>query len=155
MVGKSRGLWPWVAGLYAPGPLLMTDPSRMRTFWLRLCALAAFSCVLLIGRGAHAAAPMCGERGESIAAPPVGMPTPTSTLHAERPCDALTLILDQETPQRRAPRPLTFEPAPDRAMPVVVLLAPAPEVARIAAGQSSDQLTPNLFARSLYRPPRV
>jgi hypothetical protein len=83
------------------------------------------------------------------------MPTPTTTLHAERPCDALTLILDQETPQRHAPQKVTFEPAPDRAMPVVLLLAPSPRLARVAAGSREDPLPQNLFARSLYRPPRV
>jgi hypothetical protein len=133
----------------------MTDLVTLRTLCLRLCALCAFSCALLVGRGAQAAAPMCGEHGQSIAAPPIGLPTSTAALHGERPCDALTLILDQSTPSRQAPQKLSFEPAPDRALPVVLVLGDSPRLMRLAAPAANAFAPSDPLSRSVYRPPRA
>jgi hypothetical protein len=133
----------------------MTRLVNTRTLWVRLCALAAFSCALLVGRGAFAAAPMCGEHAESIAAPPIGTPTSTASLHAERPCSALTLMLDQSAPDRQAPQKVTIEPAPDRVLPVLSAFVACPVLARLPAPSAETLPAPQRRLPSVYRPPRA
>lgn len=133
----------------------MTDLVRPRAFWQRLLALAAFACALLAGRGAQAAAPMCSEHAESIAAPPIGTPASNAALKAERACDALTLMLDQKAPERQAPKKVTFEPVPDRVLPVVRSLSSPPLLVRLSAPAAEDFSPPEPLSRSVYRPPRA
>ncbi|MEP7051524.1 MAG: hypothetical protein ABJB12_14280 [Pseudomonadota bacterium] len=124
--------------------------------WLtRLCALAAFVLSLSWAPSAFAAAPMCGPRAQSITAPPVGTSASTDSLSAPTPCDAGAPLHAANTPNREAPRTLSFPDQPLRALPISAIFGPCPVSARLSAAAAERARLPPGFARAIERPPRA
>jgi hypothetical protein len=122
-------------------------------FRLLMVALAA-TVVVLVAPHARAAVPMCGEHAETIAAPPIMMPSKNLVLDRVSPCPSEEAELGQAPSD--APRPNTAkgDDGPLRAWPALVYLPSAP----VAPAQFVDADVPALpagFADSIYRPPRA
>lgn len=132
------------------------SPLIPRHVWLvRLCTLTAFVLCLGWSLSARAAVPMCGARGQSIAAPPIGTPTRDDSLSAGAPCDQAGPLRAASVPDRESPQPLSFYELPIRALPVLPRIAPCPVVARLPAAAAIQALIATGFARSIDRPPRA
>lgn len=138
-------------------PSAMPFPDcRPRPAWLvHLCTLAAFVLCLGWAASASAAVPMCGARGQSIAAPPIGTPTRDDALSAGTPCGQLDTLRALGVPEREAPQKLSFYELPIRALPVLPRIAPSPNTARVSAAPVADEVVATGFARSIDRPPRA
>jgi hypothetical protein len=97
---------------------------------------------------------MCGARGQSIAAPPIGTATRDDALSAGAPCELAGPLHALGLPQHEAPQQLSFYELPLRALPVL------PRVVECAPGTLSlppaaeHELATTGFARSIDRPPR-
>src|SRR5450432_3234324 len=90
-------------------PSRMPPSPRSRHTWLvHLCTLTAFVLCLGWVASASAAVPMCGARGQSIAAPPIGTPTSDAALTAGSPCEQAGPLQAVGVPQREAPQQLSF-----------------------------------------------
>ena len=127
-----------------------------RHVWLvRLCTWAAFVLSLGWAASASAAVPMCGARGQSIAAPPIGTPTSDDALSAGAPCDDAAPLRAVGMPQHDAPQQLAFYELPVRALPVLPCVAPSPISARLSPAAAEHELLATGFARSIDRPPRA
>jgi len=120
-----------------------------------LCTWAAFVLSLGWVASASAAVPMCGARGQSIAAPPIGAPTSNDALSAGAPCDDSTLLRTFGVPQREAPQQLAFYELPIRALPLLPRIAACPIGARLSPAAAEHELLATGFARSIDRPPRA
>lgn len=134
----------------------MPSAIQTRNAWLvRLCTLTAF--VLSFGwvSVAHASAPMCGMRAETIAAPPIGTPTSSDSLSAGSPCDYHSPLRIANAPQRDAPEKLSIPELPIRALPLLPQLSPCPIAERVSPALPEHELLATGFARSIDRPPRV
>jgi len=119
-----------------------------------LCTLAAFVLCLGWSASASAAVPMCGARGQSIAAPPIGTPTSDAALSVGTPCEQLSPWRALDVPQREAPQQLSFYELPIRALPVLPRIAPCPSTARVSAAPAECELVAAGFARGIDRPPQ-
>jgi len=98
---------------------------------------------------------MCGSRGQSIAAPPIGTPTSDAALSAGTPCEELGPLRAVGAPPREAPQQLSFYELPIRALPVLPSVAPCPVLARVSSAAAEHELAATGFARSIDRPPRA
>ncbi len=133
-----------------------SSPLTPRHAWLvHLCTLTAFVLCLGWSISARAAVPMCGARGQSIAAPPIGTPTRDDALSAGAPCDQAAPLRAVGVPNRDAPQPLSFYELPIRALPMLPRIAPSPVAARLPAAAASQALIAAGFARAIDRPPRA
>ena len=134
---------------------MSTALSSQHVWLVRLCTLTAFVLSLAWAPSAFAAAPMCGPRAQSIAAPPVGTSASTDSLSALKPCDPSAPLRATSGPNREAPRALSFPDQPVRALPIATRFAPCPVTARLPAAAAEQALLAAGFARSIDRPPRV
>ena len=105
---------------------------------------------------AHAAlVPMCGEHAETVAAPPIIMPSKNLVLdQVASPCPFEEVALDQAPSDAPRPSSVTRDDGPLRAWPTLVYLPSAP----VAPAQFVEADVPVLaagFADSIYRPPRA
>ncbi|MES1176222.1 MAG: hypothetical protein ABUL62_18010 [Myxococcales bacterium] len=124
--------------------------------WLvRLCTMTAFVLCLGWAASASAAVPMCGARGQSIAAPPIGTPTSDAALSGGAPCEQAGPLRAVGVPQREAPQQLSFYELPIRALPTLPRIAPCPVTARVSPAAAETELIATGFARSIERPPRA
>lgn len=122
---------------------------------VRLCTLTAFVLSLGWASSAFAAAPMCGARGQSIAAPPIGTPASDDSLSAGSPCQQSSPLHASGVPQRDAPEKLSFPELPTRALPTLPRLASCPVTGRFSSAVAEHELLATGFARSIDRPPRA
>jgi len=122
---------------------------------VHLCTLTAFVLCLGWAARASAAVPMCGARGQSIAAPPIGTPTSDAALSAGTPCEQAGPLRAVGVPQREAPQQLSFYELPIRALPTLPRIARCPLVARVSPAGADSALVATGFARSIDRPPRA
>jgi hypothetical protein len=122
---------------------------------LRLLVVAlAATLVLLTSPAAMAAVvPMCGENAQSIAAPPMILPTKGHVLERV-PCPDRDVFELGNSPSD-APRPSssTVDDAPQRVCPACIEFPRTPRVARTSVTQ--DLFKPQRgFLDSIERPPR-
>jgi hypothetical protein len=122
---------------------------------VRLCTLTAFVLSLAWAPRAFAAAPMCGLRAQSIAAPPVGTPANSDSLSAPKPCEETAPLRARNPTNREAPRALTFPDQPLRALPIAPRFGACSTSARLPAAAAESARLPTGFARSIERPPRA
>jgi hypothetical protein len=134
-----------------PSPILPLH----RAWLVHLCTLTVFVLCLGWVGSASAAVPMCGARGQSIAAPPIGTPTSDAALSAGTPCDQAGPLRAVGVPEREAPRHLSFYELPIRALPVFPSIAQSPISARLSPAAADHELLATGFARSIDRPPRA
>lgn len=123
------------------------------TFRLMIVALAA-TVVVLVAPHARAAVPMCGEHAETIAAPPIIMPSKNLVLDRVTPCPSEEAELGRAPSDAPRPSSVTRDDGPLRAWPALVYLPSAP----VAPAKFFDADVPALsagFADSIYRPPRA
>lgn len=133
----------------------MPSAPQTRNAWLvRLCTLTAFVLSLGWASIAHAAAPMCGIRAETIAAPPIGTPASSDSVSAGSPCDAQSPLRLANVPQRDAPEKLSLPELPIRALPLLLQLSACPIAGRVSPALAEHELLATGFARSVDRPPR-
>ena len=160
---SGRGMLSWATRLCREGVRLDCPPARLmpsathtRNAWLvRLCTLTAFVLSLGWVSIAHAAAPMCGMRAETIAAPPIGTPASSDSVSAGSPCDERSLLRLANLPQRDAPEKLSLPELPIRALPILPRLCACPSAGRVSPALAEHELLATGFARSIDRPPRV
>ena len=156
---RAPGSWLCDGGVRLDSPTAQGMPASIpysRHVWLvRLCTWAAFVLSLGWAASASAAVPMCGARGQSIAAPPIGTPTSDDALSAGAPCDDAAPLRAVGMPQHDAPQQLAFYELPVRALPVLPCVAPSPISARLSPAAAEHELLATGFARSIDRPPRA
>jgi hypothetical protein len=122
---------------------------------VRLCTLTAFVLSLVWVSSASAAAPMCGMRAQTVAAPPIGTPASSDSVSADSRCGERSALHIAGMPQRDAPEKLTLSELPIRALPILPRLSACPVTARVNTAASEQELPATGFARSIDRPPRV
>lgn len=123
-------------------------------FRLLMVALAATVVVLVAPNARAALVPMCGEHAETIAAPPIIMPSKNLVLDRVSPCPSEEAELGQAPSDAPRPSSVTRDDGPLRAWPALVYLPSAP----VAPAHFVDADVPVLsagFADSIYRPPRA
>jgi hypothetical protein len=124
-------------------------------FRLLMVALAATVVVLVAPNARAAFVPMCGEHAETIAAPPIIMPSKNLVLdRVTPPCSGDEAALGQAPSDAPRPSSLNRDDGPLRAWPTLVYLPSAPT----APAHFVDADVPALpagFADSIYRPPRA
>jgi len=122
---------------------------------VRLCTLTAFVLSLGWVSSASAAAPMCGMRAQTVAAPPIGTPASSDALSADGPCDERAPLHVAGVPQRDAPEKLSLPELPIRALPILPRLGACPVAARVNTALPAHELLATGFPRSIDRPPRA
>lgn len=132
-------------------------PSSARSSGLLLVRLASLVAALLVlcvsGRAsANQVIPMCGERGESIAAPPIFRAHDSGSIVAA-PCQAEQLHAAPSAPI--APERLVVHERPERVLTFGSLCLSQAVDARIPIAAASYRLERPGFARLLDRPPRA
>jgi len=133
----------------------MPSAIRSRRIWMvRLSTFLSFVIALGWASSAFAAAPMCGVRAQTIAAPPIQLPTSTDEARATSPCDEGLALQLTTTPYHDAPQQLVLPELPLRALPGRVRLAPSPWSGRLSPAVAEHELAATGFARSIERPPR-
>ena len=134
----------------------MPSVNRSRRVWLvRLSTFLTFVMALGWASSAFAAAPMCGVHAQTIAAPPIQLPTSSDEARAVNPCDEGSALQLASAPYHDAPEKLVPPELPLRALPFRLALAPSPLSARISPAVAEHQLDATGFARSIERPPRA
>jgi hypothetical protein len=134
----------------------MPSATHTRKDWLvRLCTLTAFVLSLGWVSSASAAAPMCGLRAQTVAAPPIGTPASSDSVSAGEPCEQLAPLRIAGVPERDAPQKLSFPELPIRALPILPRLGACPVLARVSTALADHELLASGFARSIDRPPRA
>ncbi|MEI9935611.1 MAG: hypothetical protein WDO69_00170 [Pseudomonadota bacterium] len=134
----------------------MRSATHTRHDWLvRLCTLTAFVLSLVWVSSASAAAPMCGVRAQTIAAPPIGTPASSDSVSAGSPCDERSPLRVAGTPQRDPPEKLSFPELPIRALPIFPRVSACPVAARVNTAAAAHELVATGFARTIDRPPRA
>ena len=136
----------------------MPSVKRTQRVWMvRLSTLLSFVVALGWASSAFAAAPMCGVHAQTVAAPPIQLPTSSDEARATNPCDDGFAWQLTTVPYRghEAPQPLVLPELPLRALPSVVRLAPSQMSARVSPAVAEHQLVATGFARLLERPPRA
>jgi hypothetical protein len=135
--------------------------SGLRLLLRLLSVLAALSVLSVSGRAAaatgqlpgDAAVPMCGDRNESIAAPPIFRATEGGSLRA-LPCHAPDQLgVSQSAPS--APKPLTLFERPERVLAFGVLSVKQNASSRISIASASQALERPGFVGTPFRPPRA
>lgn len=122
---------------------------------LRLSTLVAALCVLCVSSRASAASlpvPMCGERNESIAAPPIFRAYEAGQLKAS-PCHSEELKLGKSLPM--APERSLIQERPERVLGFGALLIAQSAAARVDITAQAAELERPGFVESLFRPPRA
>jgi hypothetical protein len=118
--------------------------------------LVAALVVLCLSSRASAASnpvvPMCGERGESIAAPPIFRAYEPGSVIAG-PCQPETLVLGHSAPP--APERILVQERPERVLGFASLSLAQVESTRVATPGKLARLQRPGFAGSLFRPPRA
>jgi hypothetical protein len=132
-----------------------TIPRSGLRFLLRLLSVVAALFVLSLSERAAAAmlaVPMCGEHGESIAAPPIFRAYQLGSIVAA-PCQLDELELGQPLPP--TPERLVMQQRPERAL--VAATFGLTETTSSRSSIVSAERVPALpgFVDSLFRPPRV
>ena len=122
---------------------------------VRLCTLTAFVLCLGWASSAFAAAPMCGPRGQSIAAPPIGTRASDASLSAGNPCERTSQPHASGASNRSAPEKLSFPDVPTRALPMLPRISTCPITGRLSSAVAEHELLATGFARSIDRPPRA
>ena len=125
-------------------------------FLLRLASVVAALVVLCMTSRATAApspaVPMCGERGESIAAPPIFRAyEPTFAFAA--PCHNDELVAGHSAPL--APERIVVQERPERVLGFGALCVTQSESSRLSIAVSLADLERPGFGESLFRPPRA
>ncbi len=134
----------------------MPSATHTRRDWLvRLCTLTAFVLSLGWVSSAAAAAPMCGVRAQTVAAPPIGTPASSDSVSAGGPCDERSLPGVAGAPQREAPEKLSLPELPIRALPILPRISAGPVAARVNTAATEHELLASGFARMIDRPPRA
>ena len=156
MSGSSSRLCREGVRLDCPAVRPMRSATHTRHDWLvRLCTLAAFVLALGWVSSASAAAPMCGVRAQTVAAPPIGTPASSDSVSAGSLCDEHSPLRLAGVPQRDAPEQLNFSELPVRALPILPRLSACPVAARVNTAALEHELLATGFARSIDRPPRA
>jgi hypothetical protein len=123
----------------------------------RLASLVAALLVLCLSNRVSAASnpvvPMCGERGESIAAPPIFRAYESGSVIAT-PCQPDRLVMGHSAPPATPERTLV-EQRPERVLGFSSLCLAEVESSRVAMTGKSARLRRPGFAGSLFRPPRA
>ena len=122
-------------------------------FRLLMVALAA-TVVVLVAPHARAAVPMCGEHAETIAAPPIMVPSKNLVLDLVTPCQSDDPELGQAPSDAPRPSSVTRDDGPLRAWPSLVYL-PSAQVSLAEFADSDVPVLPAGFGDSVYRPPRA
>jgi hypothetical protein len=122
----------------------------------RLASLVAALAVLCVTSSASAApsfaVPMCGERAESIAAPPIfGAYEPTIAVAG--PCQKDTVVAGHSAPL--APERIVVQERPERVLGFRALGITQSESSRLAIAGVAPELERPGFVESLFRPPRA
>jgi hypothetical protein len=130
-------------------------PHTRRNWLVQLCTLTAFVLSLGWVSSAWAAAPMCGVRAQTVAAPPIGTPASSDSVSADGACDERTPLRVASLPQRDAPEKLSLPELPIRALPILPRLGQCPVAARVSTALPDHELLATGFACSIDRPPRV
>ena len=139
----------------------MGDPSRSHRSsglcaLLRLASLVAALAVLCVSGRAAAApspvAPMCGERNESIAAPPIFRAHEPSIARAV-PCPNDALVAGHSAPV--APERIVVQERPERVLGFGALAITQSESCRLGVASATAELERPGFVESLFRPPRA
>lgn len=124
---------------------------------IRLLSAVAMLTVLCVSHRASAApltglVPMCGERNESIGAPPIFRALGDAAINA-LPCQSpLELAVGQSAPP--APERLTVYERPDRVSGFAALHIPSSGLSRLPIRAAEAKLLRPGFTASLYRPPQ-
>ena len=135
----------------------MPSVNRSQRVWMvRLSTLLSFVVALAWASSAFAAVPMCGVHAQTVAAPPIQLPTSTDEVRATNPCEGGSPLQLTTTPYRghEAPQQLVLPELPLRALPPVLRLAPSPICARVSPAVAEHLLVATGFARTIERPPR-
>jgi hypothetical protein len=140
----------------------MGDRSHSRSSGLpliiRLLSVVAMLTVLCVSHRASAApllgtAPMCGERNESVAAPPIFRALDDSAIDVS-PCQASSdLVTGQSAP--RAPDRVIVHERPERVLGSAGLYVAEGASTLLQVDECSAALPRAGFAEALYRPPRA
>ena len=125
-------------------------------FLVRLASVVAALVVLSMTSQASAApnpaVPMCGERGESIAAPPIFRAyQPTFAFAA--PCHNDELVAGHSAPLQ--PERVVVQERPERVLGFSALGIARNESSRLSIATASGELERPGFVESLFRPPRA
>jgi hypothetical protein len=133
-------------------PTRRPSPSAFcRTRWVAfLCALA----VLLGAGGAFAAAPMCGEHAESIAAPLPFGPAKTGEIRAVPGCDDSLGSELKASPVQNGPLQLASAEVVERALLPSGVLPTCPRGALVLRPSVVSDATQPAFYADIFRPPR-
>lgn len=121
---------------------------------LRLAAVVSALLVLCVSTRASAAiaVPMCGEHGESIAAPPIFRAHDPGSLIAT-PCHYDALEFGRVAPI--APERVLLQQRPERVLAFGTLSVAQSTSSRVSIATVSTELDRPGFAESLFRPPRA
>jgi hypothetical protein len=117
--------------------------------------LAAFAVLCLTSQASAApspAVPMCGERGESIAAPPIFRAYQPATAVAG-PCQKDALVAGHSAPL--APERIVVQERSERVLGFNALGIPQSESSRLSIANAAGELERPGFVESLFRPPRA
>jgi len=135
----------------------MPSVNQSRRVWMvRLSTLLSFVVALGWASSAFAAVPMCGVMAQTIAAPPIQLPTSTDEVRTVSPCSDDSPLRVTTTPyqEREAPQQLVLPELPLRGLPSRVRLGPSPWRGRVSTAVAEHRLEATGFARTLERPPR-
>ena len=122
---------------------------------LRLASLVAALCVLCVSSRASAAStpvPMCGDRNESIAAPPIFRVYQAGSIVA-LPCHANALDVGHPVPL--SPERIVIQERPERVLGFGALCLAQTVSSRLSVAIESRALARPGFADALFRPPRA
>jgi hypothetical protein len=125
-------------------------------FLIRLASVVAALTVLSMTSPASAApslaVPMCGERGESIAAPAIFRAYQPSFAFAT-PCPNEELVAGHSTPLQ--PERIVVHERPERVLGFGALGIAQSQSSRLSIATASGELERPGFVESLFRPPRA
>jgi hypothetical protein len=122
---------------------------------MRLASLVAALLVLCVSQRASAATlavGMCGERNESIAAPPIFRAHEPGSIVAA-PCQPDVIGAGKSAPA--APERIVIEQRPERALAASQLWLARPSGERLCIDADVEILKHPGFGTSLFRPPRA
>ncbi|HKY34486.1 MAG TPA: hypothetical protein VJN18_00990 [Polyangiaceae bacterium] len=138
------------------GDFHRTARSSGLRFLLRLASVVAALVVLSMTSRASAATspavPMCGERGESIDAPPI-FRAYQPTIAFATPCHQDELVAGHSAPL--APERIVVQERPERVLGFGALGIAQSESSRLAIATTAGVLERPGFVESLFRPPRA
>jgi hypothetical protein len=122
----------------------------------RLASLVAALAVLCVTSSASAApnpaVPMCGERGESIVAPPI-FRAYEPAIAVAAPCQKDALVAGHSAPL--TPERIVVQERPERVLGFSALGITQSESSRLSIASAAGELERPGFGESLFRPPRA